>query len=50
MLFFHYIQIIINHFKKYNIIKKKLKKHVYEILRNLKVLAFIKKSNIKNYF
>lgn len=48
--FFHYVQCIIKHFKKFKIIKKKLNKHAYEILRNLEVLAFIDKKNIEIYF
>ena len=48
--FFHYVQCIIKHFKKFKIIKKKLNKNAYEILRNLEVLAFIDKKNIEIYF
>ena len=47
---FHYSQAILKKFKKLNIIKKKLDKHSYELLRNLEILCFIIPKNLKKYY
>ena len=47
---FHYSQAILKKFKKLNIIKKKLDKHSYELLRNLEILCFINPKNLKKYY
>ena len=47
---FHYSQAILKKFKYLNIIKKKLDKHSYELLRNLEILCFIKPQKIENYY
>ena len=47
---FHYSQCILKKLKEYKIIKKKINKHAYEILRNLEFLCFIDIRNIKPFF
>ena len=50
---FHYAQIILKKMKYLNIIKNKMNKRAYEILRNLELLCFVDKKNIIpifNYF
>ena len=46
---FHFTQTIIRKFKKYNIIKKSMNKHSYELLRNLELLCFVNPQKVKNY-
>ena len=44
--FFHYIQCLYKHIKKYGLNKKEYKNEIYELLFNLKMLSFIEAESI----
>ena len=47
--FFHFIQSIVKRMKKLNMIKTKLTKHAFEVLKNIEIVCFIPKTFIKSY-
>ena len=47
--YFHYVKAIREKMKKINLTSKKLNKKSYEILKNIEILSFINKDNLKEY-
>ena len=47
--FFHFGQCIIKKLKQYKIIKKKLTKYGFEILKNIELICFLPNKQIKSY-
>ena len=47
--FFHFCQAIVKHMKKYDILKTKMSKYAFEILKNVELICFIPYNFIKSY-